>query len=552
MMEESLHTIRKRIIKSYVTRLLLAGQMKVSNNNKASEIFRPELSTKTLVEEIHKTNSDAMRMATKMEEYPFTMKETPVRATLKERKAAWLEKKKKLIKWSKRYEKKNGEEEVAVFSYGKSKLERELILKHVLTGRNSYWGRHEDSDDELDTFAAATTTTPKKAPGPPRAVPKNSPIPKPSPTKTSPTTMRTARNEKPTSVPPERVKAFARVLDPTVPVNQVQNIPRQPILEKRKRVPATANKVDDPLRCRTCGKVFPTAHGCSLHAARYCNAATSVADAKKEVPKKSAKTIRMEELIEKKAADEAVDGVTEKMTSSLIKKHEDAKNGQVSARDDVKKKKKNQRKSKIDPDDGDHFAQVKWIGEKIPQQSKLTSNRMYYEGFIKSDVEYRVGGCAYLLPGNPEEPMYIAQIESCFEDNTGKWCECRWFWRAHELTGAGEKSLPPVSKNGNDKDDPELEIMLTQTVNKQPMTCLENSCQVYGSRKEADASKKTEEGGSNFEQLYCNWAYTVISATKQGKVKGVFTKVSKRKGGKGFEFPNAVFSEKKKKKCAVS
>jgi len=273
-----------------------------------------------------------------------------------------------------------------------------------------------------------------------------------------------------------------------------------------------------------------------------------VADAKKEVPKKSAKTIRMEELIEKKAADEAVDGVTEKMTSSLIKKHKDAKNGQVSARDDVKKKKKNQRKSKIDPDDGDHFAQVKWIGEKIPQQSKLTSNRMYYEGFIKSDVEYRVGGCAYLLPGNPEEPMYIAQIESCFEDNTGKWCECRWFWRAHELTGAGEKSLPPVSKNGNDKFDPEREIMLTQTVDKQPMTCLENSCHVYGSRKEADASKKTEEGGSNFEQLYCNWAYTVISATKQGKVKGVFTKVSKRKGGKGFEFPNAVFSEKKKKK----
>ena len=51
----------------------------------------------------------------------------------------------------------------------KSKLERELILKHVLTGRNSYWGCHEDSDDdELDIFAAATTTTPKKAPGPPR------------------------------------------------------------------------------------------------------------------------------------------------------------------------------------------------------------------------------------------------------------------------------------------------------------------------------------------------------------------------------------------------
>ena len=212
----------------------------------------------------------------------------------------------------------------------------------MLTGRNSYWGRHEDSDDdELDTFAAATTTTPKKAPGPPRAVPKNSPIPKPSPTKTSPTTMRTARNEKPTSVPPDRVKAFARVLDPTVPVDQVQNIPRQPILEKRKRVPATANRVDDPLRCSTCGKVFPTAHGCSLHAARYCNAATpSVADAKKEVPKKSAKTIRMEELIEKKAADEAVDGADGKNDEFFDKKRKDAKNGQVSARNDVKKRRR--------------------------------------------------------------------------------------------------------------------------------------------------------------------------------------------------------------------
>jgi len=612
MMEESLHTIRKRIIKSYVTRLLLAGQMKMSKNN------RPELSTRTLVEEIHKTNSDAMRMATKMEEHPFTMKEceralddliskeeegeeeeenakkkktkrdelttTPQRGTLKERKAAWLEKKKKLIKWSKRYEKKNGEEPVAFFSYHyttvekkmkeaatagdevatspvyisqkrKSKLERELILKHVLTGRNSYWGHNEDPE-EVDGGmkpvapagkAAAAEGTPKKAPGPPRAVPKSSPLPKPSPTKTIPTTTRASKNDK-TSVAPDRVKALARVLDPTVPVDQVQNIPRQPILEKRKREAASANKVDDSLQCSKCGKVFPTAHGCSLHVSRYCSGSTpteAAATMKKEAPKKSAKTIRMEELIEKKAADEAMDGVTEKMTSALIKKHKDAKNGQV--KEEAKKKKKKQRKNKVE-DDGDHFAQVKWIGEKIPQQSKLTSNRMYYEGFIKSDVEYRVGGCAYLLPGNPEEPMYIAQIESCFEDNTGKWCECRWFWRAHELTDAGEKSLPPVSKNGNDKFDPEREIMLTQTVDKQPMTCLENSCEVFGSRKEADASKKTEEGGSNFERLYCNWAYTVISATKQGKVKGVFTKVSKRKGGKGFEFPNAISSEKKKKK----
>ena len=88
-------------------------------------------------------------MATKMDEHPFTMKEceralddliakeeedddddddeddekkkkkkkkkkeesTP--RTLKERKDGWLEKKKKFVKWHKRYEKKNGEEPVA-------------------------------------------------------------------------------------------------------------------------------------------------------------------------------------------------------------------------------------------------------------------------------------------------------------------------------------------------------------------------------------------------------------------------------------------------------
>ena len=76
-----------------------------------------------------------------------------------------------------------------------------------------------------------------------------------------------------------------------------------------------------------------------------------------------------------------------------------------------------------------------------------------------------------------------------------------------------------------------------------------SSASEEGEETEEDVqSKKTEEGGSNFEQLYCNWAYTVISATKQGKVKGVFTKVTKRKGGRGFEFPNAFSSDKKRKR----
>ena len=397
-------------------------------------------------------------------------------------------------------------------------MERELILKHVLATRNSYWGHNEDVEkaggssanrESVDTEETRDCQEQWQRPARSKASPKKT------------TTMTTA-TAKPKSVAPERVKAFARVLDPTIPVDKVPVVPRQPILEKRKREVAGAKNVD--------------------------KGALPSSAAKKETSKESSKSTKIEQLLTKTEEEEALDGVTEKMTNALIKKQKLAKqsnNRKVNARDDAKKKKKKQRKNKVE-DDGDHFAQVKWIGERIPQQSKLTSNRMYYEGFIKSDIEYRVGECAYLLPGNPEEPMYIAQIESCFEDNTGKWCECRWFWRAHELTNAGEKSLPPVSKNAKDKFEPEREIILTQTVDKQH-DVFENISN-YGSRKEADASKKTEEGGSNFEQLYCNWAYTVISATKQGKVKGVFTKVTKRKGGRGFEFPNAFSSDKKRKR----
>ena len=79
------------------------------------------------------------------------------------------------------------------------------------------------------------------------------------------------------------------------------------------------------------------------------------------------------------------------------------------------------------------------------------------------------------------------------------------------------------------------------------MTCIEGICLVFGSKKEADASKKTEEGGPNFEKLYCNWAYSVIStSSKKGKVRNIdFTKVKASKG-KGFDL-NASDGKKKKK-----
>ena len=49
-------------------------------------------------------------------------------------------------------------------------------------------------------------------------------------------------------------------------------------------------------------------------------------------------------------------------------------------------------------------------------------------------------------------------------------------------------------------------------------------------------ARKRKKACSNFEQLYCNWAYTVISATKQGKVKEVFTKVTKAKVAEDLSF----------------
>ena len=104
----------------------------------------------------------------------------------------------------------------------------------------------------------------------------------------------------------------------------------------------------------------------------------------------------------------------------------------------------------------------------------------------------------YLLPGNLKSRCILPKLNLVLKITPGNGASADGFGAHTNWTNAGEKSLPPVSKNAKDKFEPEREIILTQTVDKQPMTCLENICHVYGSRKEADASKKTEEGVFEF------------------------------------------------------
>lgn len=540
MMDETQNEIRKRVVNSYLMRLILAGKCKLNKETK-----RPEYSTKDILDEIQKSGSEALRLSTKMDTHEFTLKECEraldhllvgkqklattdiiapnkqfavvaedeVKVKVKADDEAVEDendddddeeeveegrnelKKKTCVKWSKRYEKDNNE--LAYFSYAyntrssagddsdsplyvaerkKCKLGKQVIVKHVLQGKESYWGHNNNGE--------GTTT----------------------------------------KVNPEKVKAFAHVLNPDIRSDSI--ITSKSMAGKRER---GSGKLPSVVVAQPKSTAVPNSVDALL------------LPKKSSAPTKSGKATKIEQILAKGEEEEALDGVTEMEGLNSKKKQKSvSKRKEIVINEEKVKQKKKQRRNKVE-DLGDHFAQVVWIGERIPQQSRLTSNRIYYEGFVKANVKYNVGDCIYLLPSSPSEPMYVAQIESCFEDNAGKWCECRWFSRAAELTGLGKNSLP------YENFDKEREILLTHTVDKQPMTCIEGICLVFGSKKEADASKKTEEGGPNFEKLYCNWAYSVIStSSKKGKVRNIdFTKVKASKG-KGFDL-NASDGKKKKK-----
>jgi len=84
---------------------------------------------------------------------------------------------------------------------------------------------------------------------------------------------------------------------------------------------------------------------------------------------------------------------------------------------------------------GNHLALVNWIGQGM--QCDVQPWRTYYAGLNYNGEIYMKGDPIYCLPAKANEEMYIAQLESLFEDSTGKWMECCWFMTQKETEGYG-------------------------------------------------------------------------------------------------------------------
>lgn len=91
--------------------------------------------------------------------------------------------------------------------------------------------------------------------------------------------------------------------------------------------------------------------------------------------------------------------------------------------------------------------------------------RRYYNGFEKiindGTVEkYVLGDRVYLLPSSVYEQMYIAQIESIYEEYGKVYVHCHWFER--------------LGKN---------EVRLTNISDVNPIECIEGKCTILRSKK---------------------------------------------------------------------
>ena len=89
-------------------------------------------------------------------------------------------------------------------------------------------------------------------------------------------------------------------------------------------------------------------------------------------------------------------------------------------------------------------------------------NRTYYDGFTMRDVSYKSGDHIYCLPGDVGEEMYLAQIDSIFEDNDGQWVDCIWLERADDVKAmVGPVAMKNLASSGGVKPG---EVFLCTTV----------------------------------------------------------------------------------------
>ncbi len=121
---------------------------------------------------------------------------------------------------------------------------------------------------------------------------------------------------------------------------------------------------------------------------------------------------------------------------------------------------------------GNHLSLVHWVGQGVVD--KVRPDRTYYTGFTCNEDTFKKGDAVYCLPEKTNEDMYLAQLESMFEDEEGKWIECCWFMTQKEVQQFGGK-LPA--------DTVEHELFLGTSVDVNAIASLEGIAPVYTHEK---------------------------------------------------------------------
>ena len=185
---------------------------------------------------------------------------------------------------------------------------------------------------------------------------------------------------------------------------------------------------------------------------------------------------------------------------------------------------------------GEHHSKIKFIG--APRKGGVYRNRTYYDGFETiinkagkiHRLVYNTGDCVYAMPGDPSEDMYLAQIDSVFDDDSGQYVDCVWLERAGDVKnmvdGGTWKEMKCVPN----------EVFLCTTVNANPIQSIEGKATILSPEEfKAADHKKHEKDGENV--FVCRRALVVKASKKKGAKKGnnmSFPEV-KKVSGKGFQ-----------------
>ena len=192
-----------------------------------------------------------------------------------------------------------------------------------------------------------------------------------------------------------------------------------------------------------------------------------------------------------------------------------------------------------DVDPGNVESNIRFVGN--PRKGDVYRHRTYYDGFdvvtrkggTSISASYRCGDTVYCLPGSEDEDMYLAQIDSVFEDQGGQWVDCVWLERAKDVkTWVGTKVW-------RDVDALPKEVFLTLTVNTNAIQSIEGAARVMTEAEHKANAKKREKDRESGEYFVCRKALVVAPGGKKAKSGaggGPFADVEFVKG-QGFRVP---------------